>query len=84
MSKETKKQRFDRISAARRDKILDVIRLLENCANRSNYDYTADDINGIFGEIETALEAASQNSPPTASRSASICSRTHLRQNTHG
>ena len=58
MSKETKKQRFDRISAARRDKILDVIRLLENCANRSNYDYTADDINGIFGEIETALEAA--------------------------
>ena len=58
MGKETKKQRFDRIAAARKEKILDVIRLLENCANRSNYEYSGDDINSIFDELETALHAA--------------------------
>lgn len=56
--KETKKQRFDRISAARKNKILDVIRLLENCSNKSNYEYTGDEINAIFNELETALHSA--------------------------
>lgn len=58
MQKETKKQRFDRISAARKTKILDVIRLLENCANKSNYEYTRDEIEDIFSTLETALHAA--------------------------
>ena len=40
MQKETKKERFDRISEARKIKILDGIRLLENCSNKSNYEYT--------------------------------------------
>ncbi len=58
MQKETKKQRFDRISTARKTKILDVIRLLENCANRSNYEYSRDEIEDIFSTLETALHAA--------------------------
>lgn len=58
MATETKKQRFDRISASRKAKILDTIRLLENCANKSNYDYNGEDIAGLFGEIEDALNAA--------------------------
>lgn len=58
MQKESKKQRFDRISAARKTKILDVIRLLENCANKSNYEYTIDEIEDLFSTLETALHAA--------------------------
>ena len=52
---ETKKQRFDRIANARKDKILDTLRLLENCSNKSNYDYTDEDINNIFENLEQAI-----------------------------
>lgn len=55
MEKETKKQRFDRIATARRDKLLDSLRLLENCANKSNYEYSADDIDAIFEPLENAI-----------------------------
>ena len=47
MNKETKKERFARIADARRTKILDTIRLLENCSNKSNYDYSPDEINAL-------------------------------------
>ncbi len=55
MQKETKKERFDRISEARKLKILDGIRLLENCSNKSNYEYTNDEIENIFANIEKSL-----------------------------
>lgn len=56
MANETKKERFARISNARKTKILDTIRLLENCANKSNYEYTNDEIETIFDELSSALE----------------------------
>ena len=52
MQKETKKERFDRISEARKIKILDGILLLENWSNKSNYEYTNDEIENIFADIE--------------------------------
>ena len=58
MDKETKQQRFSRISAARKDKIIDTLRLLENCSNKSNYEYSSEEINGIFNEIEAAVADA--------------------------
>lgn len=58
MEKESKKERFDRVATARKDKILDVIRLLENCSNKSNYEYTAEDIKDIFEPIEAAIQNA--------------------------
>lgn len=58
MQKETKKERFDRITSARKEKILDIIRLLENCTNKSNYEYTTDDVNSLFDSIESALRNA--------------------------
>ncbi len=58
MGKESKKERFDRVAFARKEKILDTIRLLENCSNKSNYEYTADDINSIFAPIEEAVKSA--------------------------
>lgn len=60
MAKETKKQRFDRIAAARTEKILDTVRLLENCSNKANYEYTPDDIESIFSSIEKALSTAKE------------------------
>lgn len=58
MQKETKRQRFDRIAISRKEKILDDLRLLENCSNRSNYEYLPDDIDALFSAIETALHSA--------------------------
>ena len=55
---ETKKERFERISLARKAKILDTIRLLENCANKSNYDYDTDDAMAMFTELEDAIKEA--------------------------
>lgn len=58
MQKETKSQRFSRISAARTEKILDIIRLLENCSNKSNYEYSADEVEAMFNTLENALQTA--------------------------
>ncbi len=58
MATETKRERFERISEARREKVLDAVRLLENCSNRSNYDYKLDEIESIFADIEEALAEA--------------------------
>ena len=64
MQKETKKQRFDRIAEARREKILDALRLLENCSNKSNYEYTAEEVEDIFASIEDALHSAKEKFTP--------------------
>lgn len=61
MNKETKRERFERIAPARKEKILDALRLLENCANKSNYDYTAEDIEEIFDGIEEAVVRAKES-----------------------
>ncbi len=58
MATETKRERFERISEARREKVLDAVRLLENCSNKSNYDYKPDEIESIFADIEEALAEA--------------------------
>ncbi len=58
MEKETKKQRFERISKARKEKILDTLRLMENCSNKSNYEYTQDEITELFDELANAVENA--------------------------
>ena len=58
MAAETKKERFERISIARRDKVLDAVRLLENCSNKSNYEYTKEEVDEIFSDIEDAVAEA--------------------------
>ena len=61
MQKETKRERFERISVSRHEKVIDAIRLLENCSNKSNYDYTQDEIDNIFSSIEDALTEARES-----------------------
>ena len=56
MRQESKSERFRRVAEARTNKIIDLIRLLGNCANKSNYDYTEADIQKIFTAIEKELK----------------------------
>lgn len=55
---ETKRERFVRIAENRTNKIIDMMRLLGNCSNKSNYDYSDDDINKIFNTLEKELKVA--------------------------
>jgi hypothetical protein len=54
--KETKRDRFVRVAEARTNKILDMLKLLGNCANKANYDYTDEDIRQIFVAIDREVK----------------------------
>ncbi len=55
-SEKEKAERFKRVAEGRTNKIIDQIRLLGNCANRSNYEYSDEDIKKIFSAIENELK----------------------------
>jgi hypothetical protein len=48
---ESKRQRFSRIFPARVTKIREQLRVLSNCANKSNYDYDQSKVNLFFAYI---------------------------------
>ena len=54
---ETKREKFVRLAEARTNKIIDMLRLLGNCANKSNYDYSDADVQKIFIAIEKELKS---------------------------
>lgn len=56
MATETKRERFVRLSEARTNKILEMMRLLGNCSSKANYEYTDDDIKQIFSALEKELK----------------------------
>ncbi len=49
---QTKSERFRRLATLRTNAILQRLKILGNCSNRSAYEYTEDEINKIFAEIE--------------------------------
>lgn len=53
---ESRRERFKRLATLRTNTILKKIKILGNCSNRSAYDYTEDEINKIFMEIEKRLK----------------------------
>ena len=55
---ENKRERFVRIAENRTNRIIDTLRLLANCSNKSNYDYTDEDIKQIFNAIEKEVKNA--------------------------
>ncbi len=55
-SGEEKKNRFKRIASKRANIVLEKLRVLGNCSDRVRYEYSEDDINIIFSEIESAVE----------------------------
>ena len=57
MSKQ-KEENFIRLAENRTNKVLDMIRLLGNLSNTSNYSYTKEQVEKIFGAIEKELATA--------------------------
>lgn len=55
---ETKREKFVRLVEARTNKIISMLRLLGNCANKANYDYTDADVQKIFTTLEKELKLA--------------------------
>ncbi len=50
--KETSKDRFKRLATQRTNSVLQRLKVLGNCSNRSVYEYDEEDIAKIFSEIE--------------------------------
>lgn len=51
----TKRKNFLRLAQIRTEAILERIRILGNCSNRSTYDYTEEEISKIFSAIDEQL-----------------------------
>lgn len=58
IKEETKRDKFIRIAEARTNKAAEMIKLLGNCANKSTYDYTEDDIKRVFSYLEREMRNA--------------------------
>lgn len=58
MDEELKKARFKKVASGRAGRIIELLRLLENCANRNNYEYSDKDVEYMFAEITGALNDA--------------------------
>lgn len=52
----TKTENFIRLAEARTNKIIDMIELLGNLSNRSNYSYSTEQVEMIFQSIEETIE----------------------------
>ena len=55
---DNRKENFKRLAANRTNELLKRIKILGNCANRSHYDYTEEEVSKIFLEVERKLREA--------------------------
>ena len=55
--KESKSELFSRLAKVRTEKVLKALRILGNCGNRNNYEYTQEQIDSINLAISTAIES---------------------------
>lgn len=53
---DNKRERFKRLAVYRTNEILKRIKVLSNCSNKSAYEYSEEEINKIFNEIDRALK----------------------------
>ena len=53
---ETRSDRFKRLATQRTIAVLDKLRLLGNLSNKSNYDFSEEDIKKIFSAIDSQLK----------------------------
>ncbi len=52
---ESRSDKFKRLATQRTNAVLDKLRLLGNLANKSNYDYSDEDLKKIFSIIESQM-----------------------------
>ena len=50
-----RRERFKRLAVYRTNEVLKKLKVLSNCANRSAYEYTEEEIAKIFSEIERSV-----------------------------
>ena len=62
-----KRDNFVRLAESRTNKLLDMIRLLGNLSNTSNYSYTREDIEKIFNALEKELAETKKKFDTTGS-----------------
>lgn len=53
---ETKRERFKRLASLRTNEVLNRLKILGNCANRQMYEYSKDEVDKIFDEINRKLK----------------------------
>ncbi len=53
--KEDRATRFKRVAQRRTENVLNSLRILSNCANKSTYKYSEEEINKIFRAIEEQI-----------------------------
>lgn len=54
---ETRSGRFKRLATQRTNAALDKLRLIGNLSNKSNYEYTEDDLGKVFSAIDIQIKA---------------------------
>lgn len=52
---ETRNEKFKRLATYRTNLVIDKLRVLGNLSNKSNYDYTGEEIKKIFAAIDSQL-----------------------------
>lgn len=55
-----KAENFVRLAEARTNKIIDMVLLLGNLSNKTNYSYTNEQVEAIFDSIQQALDETKQ------------------------
>lgn len=50
-----RRDNFKRLAEARTNQVLKKLKVLGNCSNRSSYDYTEEEVNKIFSEVEKKI-----------------------------
>ena len=56
--KETRAETFLRIAERRAEAVKNALRLLSNCSNKANYEYTSDQVDSMFDMISEAYSNA--------------------------
>lgn len=56
MNSSSKRDRFKRLAQQRTNIVLKRLKVLGNCANRSAYEYTEDEVNKIFAAIDRQVK----------------------------
>lgn len=54
--KSERRERFERVAAKRVERVINDIRLLSNCSNTNNYEYTSADVDKMLKAIREELK----------------------------
>ena len=56
-----RKERFNRVMANRKDRVIEALRSLANISNRNNYEFTDNEVTEVYGELLAELKDVFSN-----------------------